>query len=84
MKKIILFVVLILMVIMLSSCLGGASGHLFWDITAAESNVIIPFDATNAVDKGNGWIQFDLDGNTYLFLYRKVGSGRAAAITQIK
>lgn len=33
----------------------------------AASQASLPKDATNVIDKGSGWITFDLDGDTYLF-----------------
>lgn len=84
MKKImILFVIAILF----SSCVGDGDGSIrpTRHLTADNADFILPFEAENVVDKGNGWIQFDLDENTYLFLYQQVGGGgRATAITQVK
>lgn len=80
MKK---FLVIAVLVIILASCTGG-SGAVYWELAADEADFILPDNAINVVDKGNGWIQFDLDDNTYLLLYRKHGSGRATAVTQVQ
>jgi len=80
MKKI--FIVFLILALF-TGCFGG-SGSLYWELTASNSDFILPFEAENVIDKGNGWVQFDLDENTFLFLYRKHGSGRATAVTQVK
>lgn len=81
--KLKLFVLIIFIVVLFSSCYGG-SGHITWALTANESSIYLPNNAMNVVDRGNGWVEFDLDENRYLFFYRKLAGGRASAITQIK
>lgn len=63
MKKALVLVVLV--VVLFSGCMGG-SGSIYWELTAEEANFILPNNAINIENKGNGWIQFDLDDNTYL------------------
>lgn len=81
--KLKLLVLIVFIVVLFSSCTGG-SGHITWELTASESSTYLPDAAMNVVGRGNGWVEFDLDENRYLFYYRKLASGRASAITQIK
>lgn len=45
---------------------------------------LLPTDSTNILDKGNGWVEFELDGNRFLF--RRIGHGTdvTECNTQIK
>jgi uncharacterized membrane protein len=57
---------------------------LFVSCTLSSKKNHLPAQATNIIDKGNGWSQFTLDGK--VFLYHKYINGHAGfeCITQIK
>ena len=78
-------VVLVLMILLFAGCSDtGGSGSVYWELTAEKADFILPTDATNVQTLGNGWVQFDLGEDTFMFLYRKSGTGRAAAVTQVQ
>ncbi|MHA2279670.1 MAG: hypothetical protein ACXAC5_02085 [Promethearchaeota archaeon] len=43
----------------------------------------LPTDAIKVVDKGNGWITFELDGTKYLYHRSDIGGSTHQAITVI-
>jgi len=45
---------------------------------------VIPVAATNVIDHGNGWHEFELDGNKYLGRYEHFTHYGVQCVTQIK
>lgn len=75
MKKFI--IILILVVLLMTGCA--------LDVSQSNDNNILPINSTNFVNKGNGWITFEFEGNRFLY-HKEIQCGGHRgyeAITQI-
>ena len=85
-----LVIVMILMIILCSGCSGceplsSKDYSTKFDESEAIHKIPLPSNATHIIDRGNGWIEFSLDDNRFLFIcYGYSGHGAWSAITQIK
>lgn len=79
MKKLI---VLILLVLFLVGC-GSGSGNIMYEVDVDASD-LIPLNADLIRDHGNGWVEFELEGNRYLFRHLKSAGRGYSAVTQIR
>lgn len=81
-----LFKVALVLVIgvLLFGCTAKSTIGLRVSISSVNAEAWLPMNAEVITEHGNGWIEFELEGNR--FLYRHVKSGYAGyeALTQIK
>lgn len=44
----------------------------------------LPNGAANVIDKGNGWYEFELEGNKFMYFKHGAGDMSTAGVTQVK
>lgn len=54
------------------------------EVNPANAERLIPANAQVITNHGNGWIEFELEGNRYLFRHLKSGFHGYETLTQIK
>ena len=69
--------VLVLIVIVLSFAILGCE-------VSSDDSGSLPKNATVVRNHGNGWVEFQLEGNTYLFYRGSAGYKGYMALTQIR
>lgn len=76
-KKFLLIIIIVVSLLMIVSCSPKTPQEL-------RKFDVLPIDATNIEDHGNGWFTFTKDGKQFLFFVRFSGYKGYSAVTQIK